>query len=168
MPVWFSLPANQMRYVIALYVGVLCLLLTGITGVVGVAVFYRYALGQPLAFSFDLAGLLFAWLIFLGLPLASAEKANLKLDFTLDQLPSWLGRWIEVTARVATISAVAYFAWFGAELAMLTTQELPAMRISMTWLYASLPAGALLVILYEIYDLVGFLRRQHDRVTGGI
>ena len=69
---------------------------------------------------------------------------------------------------MATISAVAYFAWFSAELAMLTTQELPAMRISMTWLYASLPAGALLVILYEIYDLVGFLRRQHDRVTGGI
>jgi TRAP-type C4-dicarboxylate transport system permease small subunit len=51
---------------------------------------------------------------------------------------------------------------------MLTTQELPAMRISMTWLYASLPAGALLVILYEIHDLVGFLRRQRDRVTGGI
>jgi len=147
----------------ALYVGLLCGLVAVITAVVAVAVFYRYVLAAPLAYSFDLASLLFAWLIFLGMPYAAQQRAHLRIDMLLDYIPPRLAAAVELFARLAVLACCVYLVRYGIELVQRTGLELPTMRISIAWMYASMPVGIALFAAWELVSLIRWLRAGMPR-----
>ncbi len=116
------------------------------TCVVFVSVLFRYVLNSPLAWTEELASLLFAWLTFVGAYIGSRFRSHIAIDTLVIFLPA---RARQVLARVAdagVLLLLAVFAWQGILLTITTwSLEFPAMEISRGYLYASLPVGACLM-----------------------
>jgi TRAP-type C4-dicarboxylate transport system permease small subunit len=120
--------------------------LGAMTCIVFVSVVFRYVLNSPLAWTEELASLLFAWLTFVGAYVGARFRSHIAIDTVVIFLPASLR---QVLARVVDVGALlllAVFVWQGVRLTITTwSLEFPAMEISRGYLYASLPVGACLM-----------------------
>ena len=118
------------------------LLLVGICAVTIAQVASRYLMESPLAWTEELATMLFAWLVFIGAALALKRGEHFALDLFVDLLPALPRR----LARLAGIVAVGAFCLlitgYGFVLARDSwTVDTAVLEIPRTWLYASVPCG---------------------------
>lgn len=119
--------------------------------IVLVAIVFRYGLGAPLIYSYDLSTLLFAWMIFLGLGVAERDGAHLSLDVLRFVVSPRAERVVAVLRQALMIAAALYMAWIGTRLTLRTGMEITSMRVSQKWLYAAMPVGfALLALAYAL------------------
>jgi TRAP-type C4-dicarboxylate transport system permease small subunit len=136
--------------------GVLIGLVVVMTVVVFLQVVYRYVLTQPLHWSEELARYLFVWLSILGATLGLQKQGHFSLDLFFRMLPKQ-GQWLmRLLIHLLMGMVVLVLIVYGITLVQKTVlQESPAMGISMSWAYASLPVGAALM---AIHLLVIFLK----------
>jgi TRAP-type C4-dicarboxylate transport system permease small subunit len=128
-------------------------LLVAISGIVTVAVVLRYGFNAPLTYSYDLATVLFAWMVFLGLALAERDRAHLAVD-VLDMSLGPRARTVLVVLRqLALVALTLTVAWIGWRLTTRAGMIMPSMRISIRWLYASLPIGCAVLALAQLLVL---------------
>jgi TRAP-type C4-dicarboxylate transport system permease small subunit len=100
------------------------------TSLVFVSVLFRYVLNRPLAWTEELASLLFAWLTIMIL------------------FPPAVRRTIGNCVDLCVLALLALFIWQGFMLTRTTwSLEFPALEISRGYLYVSLPIGACLMVL---------------------
>jgi TRAP-type C4-dicarboxylate transport system permease small subunit len=137
-----------------IYRAVLIGLVTAIVAIVSIAVVFRYVLNMPLIFSFDLATILFVWLVFLGLAQAAHEGAHLAVDLFTGFLPESAARALDVLVRLLMVAIAMFLIRYSWDLAMRTRMEIASMRISMIWVYMAVPIGFLIFALYEAFSLV--------------
>lgn len=139
------------------------LILIAMVSIVFVAVVLRYGFGVALIFSYDVSTILFAWVIFLGLYVAEREGAHLGLDLIQKLGDGPLKTGLMLLRQTVLLLLAAYLTWIGWKLFMRTGSEIPSLRISAKWLYASLPVGFGLLSLAYLLDLgrlVASLRRR--------
>ena len=67
-----------------------CLLLVAIVIIVGLGVFMRYVLNNPLVASTDLSTLILVWMSFIAASAIYKEKGHLAIEFISDRIPSGL------------------------------------------------------------------------------
>jgi TRAP-type C4-dicarboxylate transport system permease small subunit len=146
-----------MSLAVTAYLVLLRALVLLIVGIVAIAVVFRYIFNAPLILSFDLAVILFVWLIFLGLARAAHEGAHLAVDMLTSVLPSWAVRLLDIVVRLLMIAIAVFIVIHALDLTTRTRMEIATMRISMAWLYAAAPVGFALFALYESYALVRLL-----------
>lgn len=132
-------------------------ILIAMTALVAYAVVARYVFRTPLIYSYDLSTLLFAWVVFLGLFAAERDKAHIGLDLVLDMKDGPLRRMLAVLRQVILIALAAYMTWIGYRLIQRTGMQIPSMRISAKWLYASLPVGFGALTLIYVLRLPGII-----------
>jgi TRAP-type C4-dicarboxylate transport system permease small subunit len=132
---------------------------TGIVMVLMVAVVIlsvgmRYLVGSPLVYSYDLSTLLFAWTVFLGLALAEKSDGHLAIDLFSNRLTprGILVHQVIKSIIVIFISTGAF--WTGWKLFDRAGMMIPSMRISIGWLYASMPIGFALLTIEQIIKLL--------------
>lgn len=118
------------------------------------AVIMRYAIGSPLVFSFDLSTLLFAWMVFLGLALAERDGVHLAVDILDGYLPPRARKTLRIMRKILVLAVSAATTWFGWKLFQRAGMTIPSMRISIGWLYASLPIGFALLTLAQAVKLL--------------
>lgn len=116
----------------------------------------RYAFDSGIAFSEELARLLFVWLIFLGAILASAQHAHIGFDSLVRSLPT-AGKKILIAASGALmLLACAIFIVGGWQQTVINLDNrYPVLGISYAWLYAVaivFGAGMMLTIAYNIWS----------------
>ena len=116
-------------------------ILVVMVALVAMAVAARYLFNAPLVFSYDLSPLLFAWIVFLGLYTAERDNTHISLDIVIEKLPPRLRHPALIVRQILLIAIAAYIAWIGVVLIQRTGMQIPSMRISVRWLYASLPVG---------------------------
>ena len=139
--------------------------LGGMTCIVFVSVVFRYVLNSPLAWTEELASLLFAWLTFVGAYIGSRSRSHIAIDTLVIFLPGRARRMLARLVDVGVLLLLAVFAWQGIRLTITTWGlEFPAMEISRGYLYASLPVGACLMGL-AIYQ--GWRGRGLEPRAGG-
>lgn len=119
-----------------------------------VSVVMRYAVNSPLVYSYDLSTLLFAWAVFLGLSLAEKDNAHLSIDLFSKSLSRRAGFAHQVIKSVIVIAISAGAFWYGWKLLGRASMTIPSMRISIGWLYASLPIGFALLGIEQILKLL--------------
>lgn len=154
---------------VAAYLALLRGLVLVIVAIVAVAVVFRYAFNAPLIFSFDLAVILFVWLIFLGLARAAHEGAHLSVDMLTAMLPAAGARLADIAVRLLLIAIALLIAFHAFDLTTRTRLEIATMRISMAWLYAAAPVGFALFAGYEAYALIRvMIGRPLPRGSGGM
>jgi len=119
------------------------------TVVVFLQVIYRYVLTQPLHWSEELARYLFVWLSILGATRALQMRGHFGLDIFFWMLPKQ-GQWLmRLLIHLLMGTVVLVLIVYGITLVQKTVlQESPAMGISMSWAYASLPVGAALMAIH--------------------
>lgn len=128
-------------------------LLLAITGIVTVAVVLRYGFNAPLTYSFDLATVLFSWMVFLGLALAERDRAHLAVDVLDMSLGPRARTALVVLRQLGIVALTLAVAWIGWRLTMRAGMIMPSMRISIRWLYASLPIGCAALALAQLLVL---------------
>ena len=118
------------------------------TSLVFVSVLFRYVLNRPLAWTEELASLLFAWLTFVGAYVGFRTRSHIRIDTLTILLPPSVRRTIRACVDLCVLALLAIFIWQGFALTVTTwSLEFPAMEISRGYLYASLPIGACLMVL---------------------
>ena len=132
-------------------------ILVVMTALVIAAVAARYVFQAPLVYSYDLSTLLFAWVVFLGLFSAERDGAHISLD-VLGNVPDGIfRRALMVLKQLILIALAAFMTWIGYRLILRTGMQIPSMRISVRWLYASLPAGFAGLTLIYLLRLPGIV-----------
>lgn len=133
------------------------LLMCAMVVLVVVAVVMRYVFGAPLIFSYDLSTLLFAWTVFVGLALAERADAHLAVNVIDHMVQPRPRQAIRALRKLLVIAVSVAFAWYGWKLYQRAGGMIPSMRISIRWLYASLPAGFALLVIAQISGLLRIL-----------
>ena len=139
--------------------------LGAMTCIVFVSVVFRYVLNSPLAWTEELASLLFAWLTFVGAYVGIRSRSHISIDTLVVFLPDGARRALSRLVDVGVLLLLVVFAWQGFRLTLTTWDlEFPAMEISRGYLYASLPVAAFLMALALIH---GWWQAWRGRVASG-
>lgn len=113
-------------------------------------VVFRYVLNNSLPWPEEVARLGFVWVVFLGMAMGVHRDAHLRID-QIDKLTSRLGLGFPVAVRVIFIAAgCAALVHHGYQLAERSMGFTPAMRLPIAWLYAAVPAGAVLGLIFLV------------------
>jgi TRAP-type C4-dicarboxylate transport system permease small subunit len=140
------------------------------TTIVFVSIIFRYLLNRPLAWTEELASLLFAWVTFVGAFVGFRSRTHIAIDTLVVFLPGGVRQGIARVVDVVVLGMLGLFVWQGVQLCMTTWGlEFPAMEVSRGYLYLSLPVGAALMIvaISERWRETRTARREAKTTPGG-
>jgi TRAP-type C4-dicarboxylate transport system permease small subunit len=117
-------------------------------------VFSRYVIGRTFTWYDEIARLLFVWIVFLGAAVGVRRAAHFRLHLLIDRMSPGGRRIAHVIGVLALIGfglVLIQQGWKLVELGQF--QRTPVMGLSKQWIYASVPAGGILIILYSLPHL---------------
>lgn len=125
-----------------------------LTIVVFSEVLSRYVFNFPLVFSSELTQLIFPWLIFLGNISVTKDDDHLSITFFRELMPKWAQKFSFLLAKLIILYFSFYMVKSSYEIAQVVSdQAMPMLRISKEWLYYSVTAsfiGILIVVIIQI------------------
>lgn len=137
---------------------VLMLILISAMLVVGFAqVFCRYVLSNSLSWSEELMRFLYVWVVMVGINLGIRHKSLAAIT----SLSDIIARKSKIAAKCMSVICLAVqlfvclaLFWFGFKYMMEAKQTSAAMLLPMKYVYAALPIGGFLGVVYTIDGLV--------------
>ena len=131
--------------------GVCAVLMVALTVVVFIQVFNRFVLKTPLAWSEDLAMLLYQWVVFVGAALGVKRLRHFGIELVVRQLPQRLRHWVELLTPIAmAIVALVMIVQGWAILGLNRNRIYATMDLSYTWAFLPIPVAGALILLYLI------------------
>lgn len=120
-----------------------------------VAVWYRYVLGAPLAWTEQVSRILFVWVTFLGAAVLYRRMIHIVIDMMVMMLPGPLQRVIYWVNQALIFVFAAMLLWFGGKLSIDNlAQTFGALEITPASFYAAAPVSAALILLYWVEKIV--------------
>ena len=149
--------------------GLLLLMMVVLCADVFLGVFSRYVIGRTFTWYDEIARLLFVWIVFLGAAVGVRRSAHFRLHLLVDRFPP-------AARRVAHVFGVLVLMGFGLVLIQQgwklvelgQFQRTPVMGLSKQYVYASVPAGGALIILYSFPHLWRALRGESEPGPGPV
>ncbi len=125
----------------------------------------RYCFGYTPFFGEELARYLFVWTVFLSMPLLARSGGHMAIETLTMRLK---GRPLKVCRVVADLFTM----WFllimvaaGVRMTLMAQyQTSAAMMIPMSWVYAVIPFGCAVMLLYTIENFIKLLRTPAERL----
>lgn len=119
----------------------------------------RYLFNFTPSFGEELARYLFVWVVFLSLPLVARYGGHMAIETLTSRVHGATLKFLNIAADIFTIVFLAIMVWYGVLMVQRTSfQTSPAMMIPMSWVYAVIPFGCAVMLLYVILNLVNVLR----------
>lgn len=143
---WFTLLRIPELF-LALVLGVLVAFMT-------ISVFSRYVLNIGLSWSDEAARLLFIWLVFIGFAVGVRHRGHIGIDWLVERLSARSRKIVIIIQDLA----ILFYSLVFLQQAVTTfkfalLQQLPALRISIAWMYAATLVASVLMTLYAIANL---------------
>jgi TRAP-type C4-dicarboxylate transport system permease small subunit len=139
--------------------GILLVMMVALCVDVFLGVFSRYVLARTFTWYDEIARLLFVWIVFLGAAVGVRRGAHFRLHLLVDRFPPALRR-ATVTFGILAMMGFGWIliqhGWKLVELGQF--QKTPVMGLSKQYIYASVPVGGALVILFSLGHLWRALR----------
>ena len=89
------------------------------------------------------------WVTFLGSAVGIRRNGHFVIDLLVDALPSRVGTMMRTGIRAAILVVVLLILWTGWQLSVIGLGRVyPITRISQTWAFASVPVGAVFMLLF--------------------
>ena len=129
--------------------------------VVFLQVFNRFVLKAPLAWSEDLAMLLFQWVVFLGAAVGVRRLRHFGIDLVVKKLPARMYHTVDLI--VPLIVGIVALTMITEGLHLLTFNRAriyATMNLSYLWAYLPIPVSGCLMILYLILQEVQRWKEQ--------
>lgn len=118
-------------------------------------VVFRFVIQSSLAFPDEMIRYLFVWVIALGSAIGLRRNIHAAIGIFVKALPSGLKRVALVAASATTIAFLGIVVETGWAATLSAVDQIsPAMQISMAWVFAAIPAGALFGLVYTAEQLI--------------
>jgi TRAP-type C4-dicarboxylate transport system permease small subunit len=128
----------------------LAAMVAAITGVAFAQVVSRYAMGDPIIWSEEVARYLFVWITLVGAAAAVRTHAHFGLDILRRYFPGMRTALGAVTMLVVAAFLGLLFYTGIAETRQAALQISPALQVRMHWAYLALPVGAGLALWHVL------------------
>ena len=139
--------------------GAIALLLIAMVADVSWQVFARYILGDPPAWTEEVARYIFTWQIFLGAALAFGRGSHIVVDAVMAMLGQKASRIFATLSYLASLALMIPLVKFGFAMVELTSNTwATASGVNIGVVYAALPVGAAIGSLYLVLNLVHVVR----------
>ena len=117
--------------------------------------------GDPIAWSVDIAQLLFVWLIFLGANRSLRENRHIGVDYFVKRVPDKIQNIIEIIMYLSILGFLIFVSWYGIQLSMDNViRQLSSLDISYAYISASVPVGCFIMIVTTVSKIWGKLRNS--------
>ena len=131
--------------------GACALLMVALAVVVFIQVFNRFILQTPLAWSEDLAMLLYQWVVFVGAALGVKRMRHFGIELVVRQFPEHWRHRIELVSPVVMLVVAVVMIVQGYNILSLNMNRIySTMNLSYIWAFLPIPLGGLLIIVYLI------------------
>ncbi|HTO49693.1 MAG TPA: TRAP transporter small permease [Burkholderiales bacterium] len=131
--------------------GLCVVLLAAISVDLLLGVFSRYVMGRTFVWYDEVARACFIWLVFLGAAVAVKRGAHFGLHVLVDAMPPHLRRAALLLTPLTVIVFAAVLVVQGWSLTRHgATQTTAVMAMPVSWIYAAMPVGGTLMILYSL------------------
>ena len=128
--------------------------------IIGLQVFFRYFLRNPLHWSEQTARLLFIWCTFLGVPVLFHGKVSMSFDMLIDKVK---GKGRDVISIVIHGIIIALAAFFFVSSMQLVVRSVgvytQGVRVPVNALYISIPISMVALVLVEIDKAIEEIKR---------
>jgi TRAP-type C4-dicarboxylate transport system permease small subunit len=142
--------------------GFCALLMVVLTVTVFIQVFNRFVLQTPLAWSEDLAMLLYQWVVFVGAALGVKRLRHFGIELVVRQFPErWRHRVELLTPLVMLLVAVVMIAQGYALVKINLHRTFATMDLSYIWAFLPIPLSGVLIIIYLIQLEIRRWREPH-------
>ena len=122
-------------------------------------VFMRYVLSHPITGAGEIVITLLVWQVMLGSAGVARDRGHIAVDALTSRFSGVARAWIDAVRMLITVAAVAFLAYFGAQLFFQTSGRMVAMLgISRGFTTVAVPIGALLMLIYYSRDSLLALR----------
>ena len=139
------------------------LLLAGITVLVFVSAITR-TFGFPLNWAQDAALIMFAWLSFIGGDIALHSTGLIGIDLIVKHFPKAVQKGIDIAFKIVMLAFLAVLVVNGYSYVMTGSKRLiTTLNMSYAWVTASVPVGALLMIISVSQNLVRSIRTPVEK-----
>ena len=139
------------------------ILLAGITILVFVAALMR-TVGYPLNWAQDAALIMFAWLSFIGGDIALHSTGLIGIDLIVRHFPKAVQKGIDIAFKIVMLAFLAVLVVNGYSYVMTGYKRLiTTLNMSYAWVTASVPVGALLMIISVSQNLVRSIRTPVEK-----
>lgn len=131
--------------------GACAILMVALAVLVFIQVFNRFVLQTPLAWSEDLAMLLYQWVVFVGAALGVKRMRHFGIELVVRQFPDrWRHRIELVSPLVMLVVAVVMIVQGWTMLGFNRNRTFATMDLSYTWAFLPIPLSGVLIIVYLI------------------
>jgi TRAP-type C4-dicarboxylate transport system permease small subunit len=145
------------------------LAVVALTVIVFLQVFNRFVLHEPLAWSEDVAMLLYQWVVFLGAALGVKRMRHFGIELVVRRLPPGLRHAVELlTPAVMAVVAVVMIIQGWAILEINRERIYSTMDFSYTWAFLPIPLAGVLILLYLVQIEVRRWRGRGSTHTGAV
>jgi TRAP-type C4-dicarboxylate transport system permease small subunit len=117
------------------------IVLVAMTAIVLAGVFFRYVLGEPLMFSFEISTVLFAWIVFIGLVIAYKDGFHLGVDLIDGFLPPRARHALNALRNFIVVIISVYMTVQAVHLFMQTSALIASLQVTVRIYYFALPLG---------------------------
>ena len=139
-------------------------LVVALVVVVFFQVFNRFVLKAPLAWSEDLAMLLFQWVAFLGAAIGVKRLRHFGIELAMKALPHKIRHAIELFVPLLMAAVALTMITEGWKLLALNRARIySTMNLSYTWAFLPIPLSGLLIIVYLIQHEVQRWKGKPER-----
>jgi TRAP-type C4-dicarboxylate transport system permease small subunit len=131
--------------------GLLLVMMVILCADVFLGVFSRYVLHSTFTWYDEIARLLFVWIVFLGAAVGVRRSGHFRLQLLIERFPPGLRRIADAFGVLAIMlfgGVLIQQGWKLVELGQF--QQTPVMGLSKAYVYASMPVGGALIILYSL------------------
>lgn len=117
-------------------------------------VFSRYVLASTFTWYDEVARISFVWAVFLGAAVGVRRNAHFGLHIVIDLMPARTRRFAALLTPIVVIVFATVLIWQGWQFVdMGWFQQTPVMGLPKAWVYAAMPTGGALMILYSLEPL---------------
>ncbi|MCX5820315.1 MAG: TRAP transporter small permease [Deltaproteobacteria bacterium] len=152
-----------MKNVLGNWVERVCMILVvALAIIVFLQVFNRFILKAPLAWSEDLAMLLFQWVAFLGAAVGVKRTRHFGIELVVKRMSAGTRHWIEIAVIPLVVGAVAVVMIVqGYSVIQFNLNRVySSMDLSYIWAYLPIPISGILIVIFLIEQEVQRLRGQ--------
>ena len=125
--------------------------------IVTLQVIFRYFLGNPIFWAEELARYSLVWMTFIGAAVGLRAGLLACMDLLVTRFPAPVQKWIRVLAIALNCALFGFLLYYSIVLVgipSVTSQKSPAMRLPMSYFYAAMPVGLILLLLQSFILLV--------------
>ena len=108
----------------------------------------RFVIGVPSTWSEVITRSAMIWSVFLGVAATYRHGSMIAMEIVQRALPGQLGLWLYLGANALSLAFFAILFWQGWGMTeRVARQTLAALEVSIAWVYAALPVGAVFAII---------------------